>query len=304
MYFIFTMKKLLYAGIIVVAVVAVIAIGYRVYLGILAGDGEITREVQAERSFSDAGDDGASGEERDTDSADNGAGESSADNAEASSSSTESDSASQEEPEPAIGTIQYGVTSGESGDSRAQFLIQERIFGRDNLVEGTTRQLDGSFLIDYDEHSVQVGQFEINVRDIRTRSLDVDMSQERWSDGERDVVIRGQILQSGQDRYEFSTFNPTAVSGVPDTFEFGDTINIVLTGDLTIRGVTSSVDFDMELVLESQEMISGHAATTVRWDDFDITIPYVGGNSDINSVDDSVELRLEFTAVQEERSGM
>lgn len=290
------MKKLLYAGIIVVAVVAVIAIGYRVYLGILAGDGEITREVQAERSFSDAGEQG------DTDSADNGAGAASADNAEASSSSTESES--QEEPEPAIGTIQYGVTSGESGNSRAQFLIQERIFGRDNLVEGTTRQLDGSFLIDYDEHSVQVGQFEINVRDIRTRSLDVDMSEQRWSDGERDVVIRAQILQSGQDRYEFSTFNPTAVTGVPETFEFGDTLDIVLTGDLTIRGVTSRVDFDMELVLESQEMISGQAATTVRWDDFDITIPYVGGDSDINSVDDSVQLRLEFTAVQEERSGM
>lgn len=278
------------------AVVAVIAIGYRVYLGILAGDGEITREVQAERSFSDAGEQG------DTDSADNGAGAASADNAEASSSSTESES--QEEPEPAIGTIQYGVTSGESGNSRAQFLIQERIFGRDNLVEGTTRQLDGSFLIDYDEHSVQVGQFEINVRDIRTRSLDVDMSEQRWSDGERDVVIRAQILQSGQDRYEFSTFNPTAVTGVPETFEFGDTLDIVLTGDLTIRGVTSRVDFDMELVLESQEMISGQAATTVRWDDFDITIPYVGGDSDINSVDDSVQLRLEFTAVQEERSGM
>lgn len=291
------MKKLLIAGIIVVAVVAVIAIGYRVYLGILAGDGEITREVQAERSFSDAGDEDGAGEEDDTD------------NAEASSNSTESesDSASQEEPEPAIGTIQYGVTSGESGDSRAQFLIQERIFGRDNLVEGTTRQLDGSFLIDYDEHSVQVGQFEINVRDIRTRSLDVDIEGQSggdWSDGERDVVIRAQILQSGQDRYEFSTFNPTAVSGVPETFEFGDTLDIVLTGDLTIRGVTSSVEFDMELVLESEDMISGQAATTVRWDDFDITIPYVGGNSVINSVDDSVELRLEFTAVQEERSGM
>lgn len=269
------MKKLLYAGIIVIAVVAVVAVGYRVYLGILAGDGQITREVQAERTF---GNDTDNGEAADDDEAD--------------------------EQAPAIGTIQYGVTSGDNGDSRAQFLIREVIFGRENMVEGTTRQLDGSFLIDYDDHSVRVGQFEINVRDIRTRSLDVDMSQERWSDGERDVVIRAQILQSGRDEFEFSTFNPTGVSGVPDTFEIGDTLNIVLTGDLTIRGVTSSVDFDMELVLESEDMISGTASTTVLWEDFNITIPYVGGDSDINSVDDSVELRLEFTAIQEERSGI
>lgn len=275
------MKKLLYAGIIVIAVIAVVAVGYRVYLGILAGDGQITREVQAERTF---GNDTDTGDAADVD--------------------TNGNSDAVDEQEPAIGTIQYGVTSGESGDSRAQFLIREVIFGRENLVEGTTRQLDGSFLIDYDDHSVRVGQFEINVRDIRTRSLDVDMSQERWSDGERDVVIRAQILQSGRDEFEFSTFNPTGVSGVPESFEIGDTLNIVLTGDLTIRGVTSSVDFDMELVLESEDMISGTASTTVLWEDFNITIPYVGGNSDINSVDDSVELRLEFTAIQEERSGI
>ncbi len=275
------MKKLLYAGIILVSVVAIAAVGYRIYLGIRAGDGEITREVQAERSFEM---EGRADDEEETD------------------QDTVSDT--DETEETTVGTIQYGVTSGDDGDSRAQFLIQERIFGRENMVEGTTRQLDGSFLIDYDDHSVRVGQFEINVRDIRTRSLDVDMSRERWSDGERDVVIRAEILESGRDEFEFSTFDPTGVSGVPSSFDIGDTLNIVLTGDLTIRGVTSEVDFDMELVLESEDMISGTASTEVLWEDFGITIPYVGGNSDIDSVEDSVELRLEFTAVQEERSGI
>lgn len=278
------MKKLLYAGIVVVALVVVVAIGYRLYLGYLAGDGQITREVQADRSFGESTDE-STGEPEES--------------AETPVSDEEASDAS-----PSVGTIQFGVTSGDGGDSRAQFLIQERIFGRDNMVEGTTRQIDGAFLIDFDNHTVRVGQFEINVRDIRTRSLDVDMSRERWSDGERDVVIRAQILQSGQDEFEFSTFNPTSVSGVPETFGFGDTLNIVVTGDLTIRGVTSRVDFDMAIVLESEDMISGEASTTVRWDDFNITIPYVGGDSDVNSVADSVELRLEFTAVPEERSGI
>ncbi|MEX2445587.1 MAG: YceI family protein [Alkalispirochaeta sp.] len=208
------------------------------------------------------------------------------------------------EDDSAIGIIQYGVTSGEDGESRAQFLIQEVIFGRENMVEGTTRQLDGSFLIDYDEHTVRVGQFEINVRDIRTRSLDVDIESRGWTDSERDTVIRAQILQSGRDEFEFSTFEPTNVAGVPESFELGDTLDLVVTGDLTIRGVTSEVSFDMELSLDSEEMISGTASTTILWEDFDITIPYVGGGSDVGAVSDSVELRLEFTAEEEGRVGV
>lgn len=258
-------KKIAYtlAGLVIVVVVA--ALGYRGYIGIVAGDGEISREVQADRSFA------VDGEVSETSG-------------------------------PAS-IIQYGVTSGESGNSVARFLILERIFGRENMVEGTTRQIDGSFLINYLDSTVRVGQFEINVRDIRTRSLDVDIEEGGWTDSERDVVIRGQILESGREEYEFSTFEPTRVTGVPESFSVGDTLNIVVTGDLTIKGVTSQVSFDMELNLNSEQRISGFASTEVRWADFGITVPYVGGGSDIDAVADSVELQLEFTAEEEGRLG-
>ncbi|MFO8043217.1 MAG: YceI family protein, partial [Alkalispirochaeta sp.] len=134
--------------------------------------------------------------------------------------------------------------------------------------------------------------------------LDVDIESRGWTDGERDTVIRAEILESGQDQYEFSTFDPTGVSGVPDSFGPGDTLELVVTGDLTIRGVTSRVEFDMQLNLDSEELISGTASTTVLWEDFDITIPYVGGGSDVGAVSDSVELRLEFTAEEEGRVGI
>jgi polyisoprenoid-binding protein YceI len=261
------MKKLAYIVVGLLVVVVVGALGYRGYIGMVAGDGEISREVQADRSF-------------------------------ANSSDANSDSAQRP------GIIQYGVTSGESGDSVARFLIVERIFNRENTVEGTTRQIDGAFLIDYLGADIRVGQFEINVRDIETRSLDVDISERGWTDGERDVVIRGQILESGRDEYEFATFDPTGVEGVPDDFALGDTLNIQVNGDLTIKGVTSRVSFDMELSLEAENRISGFATTTVRWADFDITVPYVGGNSDVNAIEDSVELQLEFTAEEEGRLGV
>jgi polyisoprenoid-binding protein YceI len=245
-----------------VALVVIAAVGYRVYIGMVAGSGEISRQVQADRSFDVNGDSG-------------------------------------EGP----GIIQYGVTSGESGNSVARFLIEEQIFNRENTVEGTTRQIDGSFLVNYLDDTIRVGQFEINVRAIETRSLDVDIEERGWTDSERDVVLRGQILESGRDRYEFSIFDPSNVSGVPDSFDVGDTLDIVVTGDLTIKGVTSQVDFDMELSLDSVEQISGFASTTVRWGDFDITVPYVGGGSDVQAVSDTVELQLEFTAVEEQRLG-
>lgn len=266
------MKKLLYVVLALVVVVVAGAVGYRGYIGIVAGDGQISREVQAERSFSgdaSGGQTPASGE----------------------------DGAS-------LGIIQYGVTSGASGDSVARFLILETIFDRRNMVEGTTRQIDGGFLINYLDNSVRVGQFEINVRDIRTRSLDVDISQRGWTDGERDVVIRGQILESGRDEYEFATFNPTRVTGVPESFTVGDTLDITVVGDLTIKGETSRVSFDMELELDAEDRISGFASTTIRWADFGITVPYVGGGSDVEAVADSVELQLEFTAVEEGRLGV
>lgn len=132
----------------------------------------------------------------------------------------------------------------------------------------------------------------------------MDIESRGWTDGERDTVIRAEILESGRDEFEFATFNPTNVSGVPDSFEPGDTLELVVTGDLTLRDVTSSVDFDMQLSLDSDETISGTASTTIRWEEFDITIPYVGGSSDVNSVADSVELRLEFTAEEEGRVGI
>ena len=258
-----TKRKVVFSVLGLLLVLAAGAGGYRIYIGIVAGDGEISREVQADRSF------------------------------------TVSDEA---EAEPGI--IQYGVTSGDTGDSVARFLIQEQIFGRENMVEGTTRQIDGSFLINYLDASVRVGQFEINLRDIRTRSLDVDIEEQGWTDRERDVVIRGQILESGRDEYEFATFEPTEVRGVPDSFAVGDELELVVVGDLTIRGVTSEVSFDMELSLDSEEEISGFASTTVRWADFGITVPYVGGGSDVDEVSDTVELQLEFAANEEGRLGM
>ncbi|MFW5976290.1 MAG: YceI family protein, partial [Alkalispirochaetaceae bacterium] len=108
--------------------------------------------------------------------------------------------------------------------------------------------------------------------------------------------IRTLILESNKEEFEFSTFRPTQISGLPESIEVGDRFSFEVTGDLTVRDVTSSVTFDMRVDLQSEEEITGSASTTILWEDFDITIPYVGGDSIVASVEDRVDLELEFLA--------
>jgi polyisoprenoid-binding protein YceI len=168
--------------------------------------------------------------------------------------------------------------------SEARFIIDEVLRGEPNTVVGRTDQIDGSVAVQFDPARVDIGQFVINVRTIKT------------DDEVRDRSIRTLILESNKDEFEFSTFEPTEIAGVPEVIEPGDRINLQVTGDLTVRDVTSPVTFDMTLDVRSREESAGAASTVILWDDFDITIPYVGGNSIVASVAEEVRLELEFVA--------
>jgi polyisoprenoid-binding protein YceI len=182
-------------------------------------------------------------------------------------------------------SIIYEVVDGES---EARFIIEEVLRGEPNTVVGTTSGIDGSVAVEFRSNDIEIGEFVINVRTIET------------DDEVRDRTIRTLILESSKDEFEFSTFRPTQVTGLPETIEVGDRLSLQVTGELTVRDVTDSVTFDMSLDLRSEEEIRGSAATTIRWEQFDITIPYVGGNSIVASVEDQVDLEMEFVARAEE----
>lgn len=184
------------------------------------------------------------------------------------------------EPQQAEAVVYEAV----SGQSEARFIIEEVLRGEPNTVVGVTDQLDGSVSIQFEPPEVEIGQFVINVRTVQT------------DDEVRDRTIRSLILESNKDEFEFSTFEPTSIDGVPDSLSVGDTVNIEVTGDLTVRDVTKAVVFDMSIEISSREQIRGTASTTITWDNFDITIPYVGGDSIVASVGDEVRLELDFLA--------
>lgn len=197
------------------------------------------------------------------------------------SAATEAERVEPEEPEQVV----YEVVDARS---EARFIIEEVLRGEPNTVVGRTDQIDGSVAVQFDPARVTIGQFVINVRTIET------------DDEVRDRTIRTLILESNKDEFEFSTFEPTEISGVPEVIETGDRLDLQVTGDLTVRDVTSPVTFDMALDVASREEIAGSASTVILWEDFDITIPYVGGNSIVASVEDEVRLELEFVAQADE----
>ncbi len=170
----------------------------------------------------------------------------------------------------------------DSERSVAEFNIDEDLRGERVTVVGTTDQVAGDFLVDLvDTDNTQVGQILINARDLQT-----DASG-------RNRALRNFILESSNDDFEFITFDPTSLDGLPEAVAVGQEFTFQVTGDLTIKDVTREVVFDVTISPDSVEEISGTAETVVLWQDFDLTIPDVPF---VANIADEVVLRFNFTA--------
>ena len=177
------------------------------------------------------------------------------------------------------GLVVFNIVSEESSVS---FTLTEDLMGRPTTVVGTTDQVAGQIAVDFsDPQASQVGEIRINARTLRT-------DQEN-----RNRAIRSQILQSAQDQYEFISFVPTAISGLPDTITVGEAVTFQITGDLTIRDITQSVTFETTVTPVSETELTGTATTTVQRGDFQLTIPSVPS---VANVSEAVDLQIDFVA--------
>ena len=168
-------------------------------------------------------------------------------------------------------------------ESEVRFEIDEILRGAPTRVVGTTNQVAGDFIIDFtDLEASQLGTLRINVRTLRT-------PEER-----RDRAIRSRILESASDQYEFTTFEPVRLEGLPETLEMGRPAPFQIVGNLTIRDITREVTFDAEMTLVAPDRVEGTAVTTILRGDFELTIPNVPF---VASVDEDVLLGITFVAV-------
>jgi polyisoprenoid-binding protein YceI len=185
--------------------------------------------------------------------------------------------------EPAAGPVVFNITPGESTVS---FELDEDLRGERVTVVGTTPDVAGQIAVNFDNPSAsQVGVIRFNLRTIAT---DNDF---------RNRAIRGQILQSAQDEFEFGQFAPTSISGLPEApIEPGESVTFEMTGDLTLRDVTNPVTFAVVITDASPDALTGEATATVNRNDWGLTIPSVPG---VANVEEEVLLRIQFVAVPE-----
>jgi polyisoprenoid-binding protein YceI len=185
----------------------------------------------------------------------------------------------------ALDTLDAEVTVYEikPEESEVRFTLGEILRGVPTAVIGKTDQVAGQIAFDFaDLSTAKVGTIQVNARTLLT------------DNNSRNRAIRNRILFT--DAFEFVTFEPTAVTGLPDSVETGDTVEFQITGDLTVRDTTSEVTFDVTVTAVSPSRIEGAAAATVMRRQFNLRIPSV---SNVVGVDEEVILEIDFVAEAE-----
>jgi polyisoprenoid-binding protein YceI len=167
-------------------------------------------------------------------------------------------------------------------ESEVRFEIDEDLRGARNTVIGRTDQVAGQIEVDFDNPPAsQVGTIRINVRTLVT------------DDEFRNRAIRGQIMLSARDEYEFGEFAPTSITGLPDEVTMGEPISFQVTGDLTLRGSSNPVTFDVTVTPVSETRLEGTASAVVDRTLYGMEIPSVPG---VANVEEEVELYIDFVA--------
>src|SRR5262249_32346519 len=124
--------------------------------------------------------------------------------------------------------------------SEARFITHETLLGQAKTVVGSTREVAGQIMVDFARPSItQLRPIRINARTVAT-------------DNEvRNRALRGQILRSNQDEFEFISFVPTKLIGLPEQISVGQTLTFQVEGKLTVRNETRDVVFEATVKIVS-----------------------------------------------------
>ncbi len=170
-----------------------------------------------------------------------------------------------------------------SEESEVRFKLDEDLAGNRITVTGVTNEVAGDVAVDFaNPANSELGTIRINMRTLKT-------------DNEfRNRAIRGQILRTADDAFEFSDFVPTSIEGLPtESVAVGDEVSFKVTGDFTINGITKPITFDVVVKLTANNRIEGSARAVVQRADFNLNIPNV---PNVANVEEEVELELDFVA--------
>ena len=186
-------------------------------------------------------------------------------------------------PIPTVAVANRRVFQIDPSRSQARFLIDELLFGRPKTVVGVTNDVAGQIIIDLNNFAqTKISPIQINARTLRTDS------------GFRDAAVHRFMLQSGYDEYQFITFEPALIRGLPAAIGVGDTVLFKVIGNLKIRDVVNAVTFDVTVTVVSARQLQGVAKAMILYEAFGLTIPRALGVADVAR---EVPLEFEFVAV-------
>ena len=162
---------------------------------------------------------------------------------------------------PAAGAGQSAVdgTWTATPESVLGYRVKERLFGQDTEGVGRTNAITGTLSVA--GTSVESGEFT------------VDMTTVQSDSGNRDNQFRGRIMDTGtHPTSTFTLTQPIELGTIPVE---GETITATATGDLTLRGVTKPVTFDVQARL-NQGNIEVNGSIPIVFADWGIPNPSFG----------------------------
>lgn len=170
----------------------------------------------------------------------------------------------------------------DSAQSKVTYEVGETFIREGNrfaIAIGTTNTLAGEITLDYGQPS-----------NSRIGTLTVDISQLRSDSDRRDNKIREEWLESAL--FPTVTFQPTALSGLTDDVQEGQTVTFQVTGDTTIRDTTKPLVFVATATLNGNTL-TGQATTQFKMTDFNFDPPDIAG---VLKAEDDVKIIIDFVA--------
>jgi polyisoprenoid-binding protein YceI len=153
-------------------------------------------------------------------------------------------------------TRQWQITAG----SEVGYRVKEVLFGVDTEGVGRTDAVSGGI--------------EIDGTSVVTAMFDVDVATIESDDPRRDSQFRGRIMSA--DEFPLASFVLTQPIELGSTPADGVTLSGTATGELTLRGVTNTVTFELTAQQESGR-IGVLGSIPVEFADYDIANPSFGG---------------------------
>ena len=178
--------------------------------------------------------------------------------------------------------IRHFQVAGDS--SLASYTTREKFFDQPSpiFVTGTTSAITGDLHLDRATWQPAADPPSVITVDLRT--LQTDSSR-------RDNAIRGRFLES--NTYPMATFVLKRVAGVPQSYQEGTEVTVVLEGDLTVREITKPVSWQGTAKVEGNTLTGKVGTSELKYADFGI--PQI--TIRILAVEDWFKLDMELTAV-------